>query len=198
MTAYTPLPEAALDQLFLGARTYNGFLPKPVEDATLQAIVDLMKWGPTSLNCCPARFVFVKSEGAKARLAPALSPGNLDKTLKAPCVVIVAYDLEFYEQLPKLFPQMDGRSLFAGKPEFAQVAAFRNGSLQGAYFILAARALGLACGPMSGFDNAKIDAAFFAGTSWRSNFLVNLGYGDPSSVRPRNPRLDFSECARIE
>ena len=198
MDTHTALPSGALEQLFLTARTYNGFLPDPVEDTTLHAIVDLMKWGPTSLNCCPGRFVFVKSADAKARLAPALSGGNLDKTLKAPCVVIVAYDLEFYEKLPKLYPQIDGRALFAGKPEFAQVAAFRNGSLQGAYFMLAARALGLACGPMSGFDNAKVDAAFFAGTSWRSNFLVNLGYGDASAVRPRNPRLDFGECARIE
>jgi 3-hydroxypropanoate dehydrogenase len=198
MDTSTALPETALDQLFLAARTYNGFLPKPVDDRTLHAIVDLMKWGPTSLNCCPGRFVFIRSETAKATLAPALSAGNLEKTLKAPCVVVVAYDLEFYEKLPKLFPQMDGRSIFAGNPELSQVAAFRNGTLQGAYFIMAARALGLACGPMSGFDNARIDAAFFAGTSWRSNFLVNLGYGDPAFVRPRNPRLDFDECARIE
>ena len=198
MTTFASLSGPALDQLFTAARTYNAFLPRPVEDATLHAIVDLMKWGPTSLNCCPARFVFLKSETAKARLGPALSPGNLEKTLNAPCVVIVAHDLQFYELLPKLFPQMDGRSMFASKPEFAQVAAFRNGTLEGAYFILAARALGLDCGPMSGFDNAKVDATFLAGTAWRSNFLINLGYGDPASVRPRNPRLAFAEWARIE
>jgi 3-hydroxypropanoate dehydrogenase len=198
MDTHAALPPRALEQLFLTARTYNGFLAKPVDDTTLHAIVDLMKWGPTSLNCCPGRFVFIKSEAAKARLAPALSAGNLEKTLKAPCVVIVAFDLEFYEKLPKLFPQMDGRSIFAGNPELSQVAAFRNGTLQGAYFIIAARALGLDCGPMSGFDNVKIDAEFFAGTPWRSNFLINLGYGDPAAVRPRNPRLDFAECARIE
>ncbi len=198
MNPHAPLPDAALDQLFRTARTCNAFLPRPVEDATLHAILDLMKWGPTSLNCCPARFVFVKSEAAKAKLAPALSPGNLDKTLKAPCTAIVAYDIEFFEKLPVLFPQMDARSMFAGKPEFAQVAAFRNGTLEGAYFILASRALGLDCGPMSGFDSAQVDAAFFAGTAWRSNFLINVGYGDPAGVWPRNPRLAFDEWARIE
>ncbi|MBS0321535.1 MAG: malonic semialdehyde reductase [Proteobacteria bacterium] len=193
-----PLPVAALEQLFLDARTYNRFTEREVDDATLHRMVDLMKWGPTAMNACPARFVFIKSAAAKARLGPALSPGNHDKTMAAPCVAIIAYDLEFYHRLPLLFPHVDGEALFANKPDDARAVAFRSGTLQAAYFILAARALGLDCGPMGGFDNAQVDATFFAGSSWRSNILVNLGYGDPASLRPRNARLAFDQCARIE
>ncbi len=193
-----PVDGRAHDQLFLSARTYNGWLDRPVSDETLRQLYDLLKWGPTSANCGPARFVFVKSKAAKERLAPALAPGNLEKTMAAPATVIVAHDLEFYEHLPRLFPQTDARSWFVGNSELAAATAFRNGSLQGGYLILAARSLGLDCGPMSGFDNAKVDAAFFAGSRIKSNFLVNLGYGDPSKVYPRNPRFGFDEVCRIE
>jgi 3-hydroxypropanoate dehydrogenase len=192
------LPDQCLDQIFRTAHTVSGFRDEPVTDATLRALWDLTKWGPTTLNSSPGRFVFVRSAVAKAKLAPALSAGNHDKTMKAPCTVIVAYDLEFHEKLGKLFPHIDGRALFVGKPDHTHTTAFRNGTLQGGYLIVAARALGLDCGPMSGFDNAKVDAAFFEGSSWRSNFLVNLGYGDPSKVRPRGPRLEFDEACRIE
>lgn len=193
-----PIADTALDQLFRAARTYNRFSGE-IDDATLRQLYDLVKFGPTAANACPARFVFVKSDEAKARLAPALDAGNRDKTLAAPVVVIVGYDMAFYDKLPVLFPHTDARSWFAGKPEAAlETVALRNGSLQGAYLILAARALGLDCGPMSGFDNAKVDEAFFAGTSIRSNFLVNLGKGDAASIFPRSPRLGFDEAARIE
>lgn len=194
----SPLTDVALDQLFRSARTYNAFSGE-IDDATLHRLYDLLKWGPTAANACPARFVFVRSADAKARLAPALDAGNRDKTLAAPVTVIVGYDMAFYEKLPVLFPHTDARSWFAGKPEAVlETAAMRNGSLQGAYLILAARSLGLDTGPMSGFDNAKLDAAFFAGTSIRSNFLVNLGQGDPTSLFPRSPRLGFDEACRIE
>lgn len=193
-----PIADTAIDQLFRTARTYNRFGGE-IDDATLRQLYDLVKFGPTAANACPARFVFVKSAEAKARLAPALDEGNREKTLAAPVVAIVAYDMAFYDKLPVLFPHTDARSWFAGKPEAAlETVALRNGSLQGAYLILAARALGLDCGPMSGFDNAKVDAAFFAGTSIRSNFLVNLGKGDATSIFPRSPRLGFDEAARIE
>lgn len=192
------LPAPALDQLFRQARTYNAF-SGDVSDETLHALYDLLKWGPTTANTCPARFVFVKSKEAKARLGPALDEGNYAKTMAAPCTVIVAYDMAFYDKLPVLFPHTDARAWFDTKPEDAlERICLRNGSLQGAYLILAARALGLDCGPMSGFDNAKVDAAFFAGTTWRSNFLVNLGRGEPSSIFPRSPRLPFDEACRIE
>lgn len=193
----TPLSDASLDQLFRQARTHNHFSDRPVEDSTLQALYELLKWGPTSANASPARFVFVKSAAAKQLLAPALSEGNLAKTLAAPVTVIVAHDLAFYEQLGTLFPHTDARSWFAGNETAIQTTAFRNGSLQGAYLLLAARALGLDCGPMSGFDNSKVDAAFFAGTSVRSNFLINLGYGDGQQLHARNPRLAFEEACRI-
>jgi len=193
----TPLSADALDRLFLKARTYSYFLDKPVTDEMLRQVYDLMRWAPTSANSNPARFVFIRSQEAKAKLAPALSPGNLDKTMVAPVTAIVAYDLEFYENLPKLFPHVDARSWFFGKHEHALATAFRNSTLQGGYFILAARALGLDCGGMSGFDNAKVDAAFFADTKWRSNFLINIGYGDPSKLMPRHPRLDFDEACRV-
>lgn len=192
------LDTAALDQLFRTARSQNAFLDKPVEDSQLHALYELLKWGPTAANTTPARFVFVKSEEAKQKLAPALSEGNLAKTLAAPVTVIVGYDEDFHEKLPYLFPHADAKSWFDGPRENRHEAALRNGSLQGAYLLLAARALGLDAGPMSGFDNAKVDAAFFAGTTVKSNFLINLGYGDPAGVFPRLPRLSFDEAARIE
>jgi len=194
----TALPAAALDTLFRHARTFSHFLDQPVSDATLQAIYELLKWAPTTGNSSPGRFVFVRTPEAKARLKPALASGNTEKTMAAPVTVIVAHDLEFYEKLPRLFPHTDARSWFVGKPDHILTSAFRNGSLEGAYFILAARALGLDCGPMSGFDNAKVDAAFFPDGKWKSNFLINLGYGDKATLHPRNPRLDFSEACRIE
>ncbi len=191
------LDAPALDQLFRAARTHNGWLPRPVTDDELRAIYELMKWAPTSANCSPVRIVFVRSREAKERLRPALSPGNLDKTMAAPVTAIIGHDLEFYEKLPQLFPHADARSWFAGKPAAIETTAFRNGSLQGAYFILAARALGLDCGPMSGFDNAEVDAEFFAGTAVRSNFLCNLGHGDPAKLFARSPRLAFDDACRI-
>jgi 3-hydroxypropanoate dehydrogenase len=193
----TALNDAALAQLFRDARTHNGWQAKPVSAETLRQLYDLVKMGPTSANCLPARLVFVQSAEAKARLKPCLAPNNVEKTMAAPVTVIVGYDTEFYEKLSQLFPHTDARSWFVGNPELIQSTAFRNGSLQGAYLILAARALGLDCGPMSGFDNAKVDAAFFPGGKVKSNFLVNLGYGDPSKVRPRGPRLTFEEACRI-
>lgn len=190
------LDDSALDTLFRQARTYNAFSGE-VDDATLRKLYELVKWGPTSANMSPARFVFVKSAEAKARLEPALDAGNHDKTMSAPVTVIVGFDEDFHDKLPVLFPHTDARSWFDGPREGRHVAAFRNGSLQGAYLILAARALGLDCGPMSGFDNAKVDAAFFKGTAIKSNFLVNLGHGDPASIFARSPRLSFDEAARI-
>lgn len=191
-----PLDAAALDRLFRTARTFNAFTGE-VTDADLTAIYDLMKFGPTSANASPARFVFVRSAAAKQMLRPALSPGNLDKTMRAPCTVIVAHDLEFHERLPELFPHTDARSWFVGKPELIATTAFRNGSLQGAYFMLAARALGFDCGPMSGFDSAKVDAAFFPDGKVKSNFLINLGKGDPAGLFPRSPRLPFAAACTL-
>lgn len=187
-----------LAQLFTEARTHNAWQDRPVSDELLQQLYDLLKWAPTAANAAPARFIFVKSAEAKARLKPCLSEGNLEKTLSAPVTVIVAHDLAFYEQLPVLFPQTDAKSWFAGNEEVINSTVQRNGSLQGAYLIMAARALGLDCGPMSGFDQGKLDEAFFAGSQWRSNFLINLGYGDTTRLHPRNPRLDFSQACRIE
>ena len=191
------LPDASLDQLFRDARTRGAWNDKDVPDSLLHELVDLVKLGPTSGNCSPARFVFVKSDEAKERLKPFLSEGNREKTMKAPVCAIIGYDLEFYEHLPRLFPHTDAKSWFEGKPEKIADTAFRNSSLQGAYLILAARALGLDCGPMSGFDQAGVDQEFFAGTKVKSNFLCNLGYGDDSPLRPRSPRFDFDEIARI-
>jgi 3-hydroxypropanoate dehydrogenase len=192
-----PLPQDALDQLFRTARTHNR-LTGEVGDDTLRALYDLVKMGPTTANASPARFVFVKSPEAKKRLEPALDEGNRVKTMEAPVTVIVGHDLAFYEKLPYLFPHTDAKSWFDGKPdEQIEVVGLRNGSLQGAYLILAARALGLDTGPMSGFDNAKVDAEFFAGTRIRSNFLVNLGQGDAAHIFPRSPRLPFDEAAQI-
>jgi len=192
------LDQKALNALFLEARTHNGWLDRPVDDALLRQLWEVMRWAPTSANCMPARIVFVRTPAAKEKLKPALSPGNLDKTMAAPATAIIGYDTEFFELLPKLYPQVDMKKNFVGNPALAETAAFRNGSLQGGYFILAARALGLDCGPMSGFDNAKVDAAFFPGGKVKSNFLCNLGYGDAAKLRPRNPRLSFEEACRVE
>jgi len=191
------LDNAGRDLLFNNARTHNAWTPEPVTDAQLRELFDLMKMAPTSANCSPVRLVFLRSPEARARLAPALSAGNQEKTLTARVTTIVAHDIEFHEHLPRLFPHADARSWFAGKPEHILTTAFRNGTLQGAYMILAARAVGLDCGPMSGFDNAKVDAEFFAGTTWRSNFICNLGHGEPSSLLPRSPRFDFDDVCRI-
>src|ERR1700730_10524479 len=195
------LTDEALDILFGKARTHRAWLPKPVSDDLLHELYDLMKWGPTSGNCCPAHILFLRTPEAKQRLLPVLSPGNVDKTMKAPVTAVVAYDLKFYNKLPKLSPHNPKlREEFANSPELAQTTAFRNGSIQGGYFILAARAVGLDCGPMSGFDNDKVDAEFFSEgkiSSAKSNFLCNLGYGDPSKLRPRGPRLDFDEASQL-
>ena len=192
------LSETALDQLFRTARTYNAFLPKEVTDAQLHQIYELAKFGPTSANSSPMRVVFVKSKEAKEKLSPFLSEGNRAKTLAAPVTAIVAADQAFYEKLPQLFPHADARSWFVGNQPLIDTTAFRNSSLQGAYLMMAARAVGLDCGPMSGFDNAGVDGAFFAGTTVKSNFLVNLGYGDASrDLFPRSPRLSFDEACRI-
>jgi 3-hydroxypropanoate dehydrogenase len=193
----TTIDGKALDQIFRLARTHNGFLDQPVSDAQLRAIYDLLKWGPTTANSQPGRFVFLRSRAAKERLRPALSHGNLDKTMAAPVTAIIAHDLEFYENLARTFPHTDARSWFAGKKAHIETSAFRNGSLQGAYFIIAARAVGLDCGPMSGFDHGKVDAEFFPDGRWKSNFLCNLGVGDPAKLFDRSPRLEFDEVCRI-
>ncbi|CAD0309292.1 malonic semialdehyde reductase [Xanthomonas sp. WHRI 8391] len=192
------LDAAVLDQLFRTARTQNAFLDTPVSEDQLRQLYELVKWGPTAANGSPARFVFVTSPEGKQKLKPALSEANAAKTLGAPVTVIVGYDEQFHEKLPYLFPHADAKSWFEGSRDMRVSGAFRNSSLQGAYLILAARALGLDAGPMSGFDNAKVDAAFFAGTPIKSNFLINLGYGDPAALYPRLPRLSFDEAARIE
>ena len=192
------LSDTALDQLFRSARTYNAWLEREVTDAQLHRLYDLVKFGPTSANSSPMRLVFVKSDAAKAKLSPFLSEGNRAKTLAAPVTAIVANDHAFHEKLPQLFPHADAKSWFDGNQPLIDTTAFRNATLQGAYLILAARALGLDCGPMSGFDNAGVDAAFFAGTAVKSNFLVNLGYGDASrDLFPRSPRLSFDEACTI-
>jgi 3-hydroxypropanoate dehydrogenase len=208
----SPLSDSALDTLFFKARTHVAWQDKPVADETLRQLYDLMKWGPTSANTSPLRIVFLRTPAAKQRLLPALSPGNVDKTMQAPVTAILAYDLEFYELLPRLFPAAPAmKNVFSGNPELTQVSAMRNGSLQGGYFILAARALGLDCGPMSGFDNAKVDAEFFppsagdppsgeefiASGHVKSNFLCNLGHGDPAKLHPRGPRLAFAEACQL-
>jgi nitroreductase len=192
-----PLNQEALDQIFVKARTHNGWVKEPVSDSLLKQVYDLTKWGPTSANCSPLRIVFVKSKEAKAKLVACLMPGNVEKTEAAPVTAILAEDKEFYEKLPKLFPPADARSWFVGNQAMIDSTAFRNSSLQGAYLMIAARALGLDVGPMSGFDNAKVDEAFFQGTPWKSNFICNLGYGDPSKLYPRSPRLGFDEACKI-
>jgi 3-hydroxypropanoate dehydrogenase len=191
------LNAAALDQLFRTARTYNAFTGE-VSDETLHQLYELTKLGPTAANTTPARFVFVKSKAAKEKLAPALAPGNLEKTMSAPMTVIVGYDLDFHEKLPYLFPHADAKAWFDGPRETRQTPALLNSALQGAYLIMAARALGLDTGPMGGFDHAIVNEAFFAGTTIKSSFLINLGIGDAASIFPRSPRLSFEEAARIE
>ena len=206
------IDDAALDTLFREARTHTKWQARPVADQTLRDLYDLLKWAPTSANAAPARFAFLRSKEAKERLRPALAPGNLEKTMTAPVTVIVAYDLKFYEQLPRLFPQSPGmQAMFQSNPNFVEATAKRNSSLQGAYLILAARALGLDCGPMSGFDNAKVDEESFAAGKpcfgceqeffpeghVKSNFLCNLGYGDQSALHPRLPRLPFNEACSL-
>jgi len=193
----TPISQEALDQLFGEARTHSTWLPEPVPVELLREAYELARLGPTSANGSPARFVFLTTPGAKALLKPVLAPGNVDKTMAAPVTVIIAWDTEFHEHLPKLFPQADIRSYFVGNKPLIEETAFRNSSLQAAYFILAARALGLDCGPMSGFDSDKLNAAFFPDGKWKVNLICNLGYGDPRKVYPRNPRLDFEEAAVI-
>lgn len=188
------IEDASLDALFRNARTKNAWSDEPVSDDTLRALYDLLKFGPTSANCSPARFIFLRTADAKERLKPALSPGNIEKTMAAPATAIVAHDPLFFEHLPKLFPHADARSWFSGNPDLADETAFRNGTLQGAYLIIAARALGLDCGPMSGFDKAKVDQAFLSEQGWKSNFLVNLGHGGAEDAFPRLPRLDFDEA----
>ncbi len=193
-----PIDEAALRQIFLDARSYNGWLDKPVSDECLRQVVDLMKMGPTSANCQPIRILFLKSKEAKERLKPHLMEGNVHKAMTAPVVAIFAHDLEFYERLPKYFPHTDAKSWFVGNDKLIEETAFRNGTLQAAYFLIAARALGLDCGPMSGFDNEGVDREFFADRpKWKSNFICAMGYGDPASLFPRSPRPDFEELAEI-
>jgi 3-hydroxypropanoate dehydrogenase len=189
----------SLDLIFRNARTHSAWLPKPVDDALLQRVYDLAKMGPTSANMCPMRIAFVKSKEAKERLKPCLDAGNVDKTMSAPVTAIIGMDIHFYNELPKLFPHVDAKAWFKDLPEpILEYIALRNSSLQGAYFMLAARSLGLDCGPMSGFNNAKVDELFFAGTKVKSNFLCNLGYGDATKLHPRSPRLSFSEACKIE
>jgi 3-hydroxypropanoate dehydrogenase len=207
-----PIADAAMDTLFREARTYSAWQDRPVTDQTLRDLYDLLKWAPTSANAAPARFAFLRSTEAKERLRPALAPLNVEKTMSAPVTVIVAYDLKFYDQLPKLFPHSPGmKQLFESNPELVEATAKRNSSLQGAYLILAARALGLDCGPMSGFDHAKVDEEFFAAGKpcfgcdqeffpeghVKTNFLCNLGYGDPGKLFPRLPRLPFNEACTL-
>ena len=194
-----PLDPTALDALFREARTAYRWKPDPVPDETLHAIYDLAKLGPTSANSSPARFLFLR-EGSERRslLKEALSPGNVEKTMTAPVICIVAHDPKFYDALPRLYPQADAKSWFAGNWSLAESTAMRNGTLQGAYLIMAARAMGLDCGPMSGFDNARVDELFFAETGWKSNFLLNLGHREDTPAPPRNPRLDFAEACRVE
>ena len=193
----TPISQEALNQLFYEARTHSTWLPEPVPVELLRKAYELARLGPTSANASPARFAFLTTPGAKALLKPVLSPGNVDKTMAAPVTVIIAWDTEFHEHLPKLFPHADVRSYFVGNKPLIEETAFRNSSLQAAYFILAARALGLDCGPMSGFDGDKLNAEFFPDGKWKVNLLCNLGYGDPSKLHPRNPRLNFEEASVI-
>ena len=193
-----PLDDAALDQLFRQARSYNRWQQRSVSDDLLRELYELLKWGPTSANSCPARLVFVKSEAAKARLKPCLAEGNVEKSMSAPVVAIIGMDMEFYDQLPRLFPHTDARAWFVGKPEKIEKSAWRDSSLQGAYLMLAARSLGLDCGPMSGFDFPQLEAEFFPGGTIRANFICALGYGSEDKLYPRGPRLGFEEACRIE
>jgi len=192
-----PISDKALDVIFRDARTRNGWEDRPVSEALIQAVYDLAKMGPTSANCQPARFTFVTSKEAKERLKPHLGGTNVEKTMAAPCCVIISHDLDFYKRLPELFPHTDAKSWFEGNDALIEETAFRNGTLQGAYLMIAARALGLDCGPMSGFDKAGVDKEFFAGTTLRSNWLCNIGYGTEENLFPRSPRLDFGEACEV-
>jgi 3-hydroxypropanoate dehydrogenase len=185
------------EQLFDHARTHNVFATEPIPSATLHQLYDLVKWGPTSANCSPARFIFVTSPEAKAKLVAGMAPANAAKTAQAPVSVVIGMDMAFYEKLPQLFPHADAKSWFVGNQPMIDSTALRNSSIQGGYFILAARALGLDCGPMSGFDPAKVDAAFWAGTTVKTNFIVNLGHGDAGKLFPRSPRLTFEEACQV-
>ena len=189
--------DAAMDIIFRDARTRNGWEDRPVTETLMQAVYDLMKWGPTSANCFPARFVFVASADGREKLKPHLQGGNIEKTMSAPCCVIIANDQAFYEKLPELFPHTDAKSWFEGNDALIKETAMRNGSLQGAYFMIAARALGLDCGPMSGFDQQGVNEAFFSGTAYQANFLCNIGYGTDENLFPRSPRPDFAEVCEI-
>jgi 3-hydroxypropanoate dehydrogenase len=191
------IQEDALDQLFRQARTFQAWQPEPVPLELLRRVYELARLGPTSANSCPARFVFLTTKEAKERLRPALAAGNVEKTMSAPVTAIIAWDTEFYEKLPRLSPQADFRSFFAGNQPLIDETGFRNGSLQGAYFIIACRAFGLDCGPMSGFDASKVNAEFFPDGKWKANFLCNVGHGDQSKLFPRNPRLEFDEACRV-
>ena len=193
----TPISIISIQQLFTDARTHHAWQDRDVADGLLHKIYDLAKWGPTSANCLPMRIVFVKSKAAKEKLMPALAGSNVEQVRAAPVTAIIAYDQKFYDQLPTLFPAFDMRPMFVSNPTMSEQTAFRNSSLQGAYFILAARALGLDAGPMSGFDNAKVDQAFFENSSWKSNFLCNIGYGDAAKLHPRGPRLSFDQACTI-
>jgi 3-hydroxypropanoate dehydrogenase len=197
MMANERIAAVALDQLFREARTHKAWLTEAVPGHILRELYELTRWGPTSANTLPARFVFLTTDSAKQRLLPALDPGNVEKTRTASVTTIVAYDTEFYEKSPKLMPNLDVRSWFAGKPAHIEETAFRNGTLEGGYFILAARALGLDCGPMSGFNAEKVNREFFPDDKWKANFLCNLGYGDSSKLTPRAPRLDFEEACLV-
>ncbi|MEX6632675.1 malonic semialdehyde reductase [Hyphococcus lacteus] len=189
--------DQALDIIFRDARTHNGWEDRKVTSTLMQAVYDLTKFGPTSANCSPARFVFVESDAAKARLKPHLAEGNAAKTMAAPVCVIIGYDLAFYEKLPDLFPHTDAKAWFVGNDALIEETAIRNGTLQGAYFMVAARALGLDCGPMSGFDQAGVNEEFFKGTTIKANFLCNVGYGTDENMFPRSPRLDFNDACEI-
>ncbi len=194
---HTPLDNTALDQLFNEARTHSYWQDKPLEAGILEQLYALTALGPTSANCSPGRFVFVTSQEGKEKLKPALSSGNVEKTMTAPVTVIVAHDMAFYDRLPQLFPHADARSWFTGSPELVKETAFRNSSLQAGYLILAARSLGLDAGPMSGFDPSRVNEAFFAGSSWQVNMLINLGYGDREKLHPRLPRLRFEQACKL-
>jgi len=197
MTKKIELDDAVQDQLFRAARSYSGWQSKEVSDEQLQQVYNLMKWGPTSANGCPARLVFVKSDEAKERLKPSLQEGNIEKSMTAPVVAIIGMDMEFYEQFGLLFPHADAKSWYEGKPEKIQESAFRDSSLQAAYLMMAARSIGLDCGPMSGFDNAVLDAEFFPDGKIKSNFICAMGYGDDSSLHPRLARLDFEFACQV-
>ncbi|NOG70093.1 malonic semialdehyde reductase [Roseicella sp. DB1501] len=192
------LDEAGRELLFRAARTHYAWTDRPVPDTQLQELYDLLKWGPTSANTCPARFLFIRTREGKEKLRPALSAGNVETTMRAPVTCIVAHDERFYDALPRLLPGIDAVGWFADNAQLARETGFRNGTLQGAYLILAARAVGLDAGPMSGFDNIRVDDAFFPGETWKSNFLVNLGHGDATALPPRAPRLGFDEACRLE